>query len=215
MSTDVPTGGPPAEPTDPTASVDQNAGQPQPGDTPVPATDLGGQVAEAPDTVGVDPATNQQTDQASNQTAPVPDNPAVQAGVGPEGTGTAADVPAEQDPNEATREQAIMENNPPRGAPVPNATGAGDFQEGGPTVNLLEDPDAQAVNSDADTVLVSLDDPVLGAIAGRWLERQAARDARLGPLVDRLQYLPGVRIEFAADDPIFLEAQPAQETATV
>lgn len=222
MSTDVPTGGPPAEPTDPTAATDQTAGQPQPADTPVPATDVAGQVAPAPDTVGVDPAQSPQTDQTGGQiTAPTGEPSAAPTGEGgvtadPGAADTADTLDAmapEQDPNEATRQAAIEANAPPRGAPVPNAPDGGDYQGATDSVNLLQDPAADVVSSGSDTVLVDPTDPVLAAAVGRWLERQAARDARLSPVIERLQYLPGVRLEFAADDPIFLEARPAEPAA--
>lgn len=188
---------------DPTQSADPNA--PPPVGVPV-QTDLGGQQGPSPDTIGV-PA-----GERSTQTIPPPDNLAVQADIGPGTTDTGPEVD-EEDPEDATRAVAAEENGVPRGAPVPNAPDGGEYQGATDSVSVLDSEDADVVRS-SDTVLVSLDDPAAGAAVSRWLEREAARDPRLGPLVDRLQYLPNVRIQFDASDPIFQEARPAQEQVT-
>jgi hypothetical protein len=96
-----------------------------------------------------------------------------------------------------------------------------------PTVSLVDDPQAQAVSAPAtpevpavpatatepaipavpaqpERVLVSPADPVLGAKVAQWLEHEAAIDARLSPLVDRLVFLPNVYLSFDKDDSIFL-----------
>lgn len=72
-------------------------------------------------------------------------------------------------------------------------------------------PDGNEAVQSQGKVLVSPSDPELGGQIAEWLERQAARDARLSPLVERLHFLPNVLLSFEADDPAL--ARPAETTA--
>jgi hypothetical protein len=188
------------QPQDPAGAVD-----PQP-----VQTDPSGQAGPAPDTVGVPDGQFAVT--APNQGEPTADAPARF------GSGDVA----------TTTETSSLEITP--ADPAPSDQPDESAPEEVPTVSLVDDPDAEAVSAPAteareatedapaveakpERVLVSPSDPVLGTAVSRWLEAQAARDARLGPLVERLQFLPNAYLAFPADDPMFQVPAPEPQAA--
>jgi hypothetical protein len=150
--------------------------------------------------------------------------------------GGSQNAPSDEAPGETlidVSDEAPAEQ-PPAEAPVPEP----DSTEPPPEaelVSLADDPEAEAVSAPAteakeatkatetepakpaieakpERVLVSPSDPVLGEKVARWLEREAARDARLGPLLERIHMLPNVYLAFATDDPILMV--PVEEQAS-
>jgi hypothetical protein len=232
MSTDQPTTTPAGEPAP--ADVTQGAQT-----TGTLSTDVSGQSAPAPDTIGV---SGDQTSTQGDPTAPgIPDPSAppvtgVQAAdsaattdvevggvAGPVGdpvpaTDPAADTtptPAAEvvtsPPADTTDLPAWAQNetaDPVVIRQIEQGTAADRPEEVAPDTTLPAGN--EAVTSEG-RVLVSPSDPELGPQITRWLERQAARDARLSPLVDRLPYLDNVLLSFESDDPVL--ARPEEPAA--
>jgi hypothetical protein len=174
------------------------------------------------------------TTEGAISTATVGPTPDDVTQVGATDTASTTDVP--QDPATAPPDAGAMipppADTPPADAPAEPDPNAPPPEE--PTVSLVDDPQAQAVTAPAtpevpavpatdtepakpavpaqpERVLVSPGDPVLGPKVAEWVEREAARDARLSPLVDRLAFLENLYLAFPADDPIFQVPAPASD----
>jgi hypothetical protein len=186
--------------------------------------DVSGQTAPAPDTVGV-PEGQTATIQDPN----VPGTPPADAGVQPgvptsstdagstdtttSGTDTTSTPPADivsSPPADTTELPAWASNETADpGAIRAIELGISDRpDEVAPDTTL---PDGNEAVQSAGDVYVSPTDPELGEPIARWLERAAARDSRLSPVVERLVLLDNIYFRFASDDPVL--ARPAETTA--
>jgi len=224
MSTDQPTTTPAGEPA-PAGTVQ--------GTQSTVTTDVSGQSAPAPDTVGVDagqqstqgdptapgiqdpsaPTQVTATDGATTTDQPAPDQSGMLPGV-PVGDTTAA--PAADvvtSPPEDTADLPAWASNetadPVAIRQIQQGTGP-ERPEEVPVDTTL--PEGNEAVQQAGDVYVSPADPELGEPIARWLERQAARDPRLSPVVERLVLLDNVFFRFSSDDPVL--ARPAAPAAT-